>query len=202
MGVPYTFSTASQSIPLAQLDSNFATPITIGSTTAQLGQTVTTITGLTLANVNITSGTISANSTSIQLFYPVGSIYTSTVNTNPNTLFGFGTWLEFAAGQVLIGNGGGFTAGNTGGSANAVVVSHTHTATVTDPGHAHNVVTAYNLDGSDSGFNYSSNNSNVNTHATNSASTGISVTNSTTGSSGTNANLPPYIVVYMWQRTA
>ena len=61
MGVPYTFSTASQSIPLAQLDSNFATPITLGQTTAALGQTVTTITGLTLANVNITSGNVVAN---------------------------------------------------------------------------------------------------------------------------------------------
>jgi hypothetical protein len=61
MAVPYTFSTASQSIPLAQLDSNFATPITLGQTTAALGQTVTTITGLTLANVNITSGTVVAN---------------------------------------------------------------------------------------------------------------------------------------------
>jgi len=61
MAVPYTFSTASQSIPLAQLDSNFATPITLGQTTAALGQTVTTITGLTLANVNITSGNVVAN---------------------------------------------------------------------------------------------------------------------------------------------
>lgn len=61
MSVPYTFSTASQSIPLAQLDSNFATPITLGQSTAFLGQTVTTITGLTLANVNITSGNVVAN---------------------------------------------------------------------------------------------------------------------------------------------
>ena len=61
MAVPYTFSTASQSIPLSQLDANFATPVTLGQTTVALGQTVTTITGLTLANVNITSGNVVAN---------------------------------------------------------------------------------------------------------------------------------------------
>jgi hypothetical protein len=60
-GVPYTFSTASQSIPLAQLDSNFATPITLGSTTAQLGQTVTSINNLTLSNVTILSGSATLN---------------------------------------------------------------------------------------------------------------------------------------------
>jgi hypothetical protein len=70
-GVPYTFSTASQSIPLAQLDSNFATPITLGTSTAQLGQTVTTITGLTLANVNITGGTTNINAS--QILYTQGS---------------------------------------------------------------------------------------------------------------------------------
>jgi hypothetical protein len=58
-GVPYTFSTASQSIPLAQLDSNFATPVTLGTSTAALGQTVTTLNNITLSNVTITSGNIS-----------------------------------------------------------------------------------------------------------------------------------------------
>jgi Chaperone of endosialidase len=61
MGVPYTFSTASQSIPLAQLDANFATPIVLGSSTAALGQTVTTLNNLTLSNVTILSGTATLN---------------------------------------------------------------------------------------------------------------------------------------------
>jgi len=60
-GVPYTFSTASQSIPLAQLDANFATPIVLGSSTAALGQTVTTLNNLTLSNVTILSGTATLN---------------------------------------------------------------------------------------------------------------------------------------------
>jgi len=55
MAVPYTFATATGSIPLSQLDSNFATGVTIGNTSVQLGGTITTINNLSLANVAITS---------------------------------------------------------------------------------------------------------------------------------------------------
>jgi hypothetical protein len=60
MGVPYTFGTATTSIPLSQLDANFNTPVTLGNTTVGLGNTVTTVGNLTLTNVNITSGTINS----------------------------------------------------------------------------------------------------------------------------------------------
>jgi hypothetical protein len=60
MGVPYTFGTATTSIPLSQLDANFNTPVTLGNTTVGLGNTVTTVGNLTLTNVTITSGTINA----------------------------------------------------------------------------------------------------------------------------------------------
>jgi hypothetical protein len=63
MTVPYTFATATSSIPLSQLDSNFSTTITLGNTAIQLGNTVTTLNNMTLANVTITSGTINANAT-------------------------------------------------------------------------------------------------------------------------------------------
>ena len=56
MAVPYTFGSATTSIPLSQLDSNFATTITLGNTAVQLGNTITTLTGLT-------SVTTSADST-------------------------------------------------------------------------------------------------------------------------------------------
>jgi hypothetical protein len=143
--------------------------------------------------------------------YPIGSIYTnSSVSTNPGTLLGFGTWTAFGAGRVMVGfnaSDSSFdTAEETGGSKDAVVVSHTHTATstVTDTGHTH-TITSY--DENDVG---NSNSAGVNNSGskpdvvTNSSTTGISVSTSisTTGSSGTNANLPPYIVVYMWKRTA
>ena len=65
MAVPYTFGSATASIPLSQLDSNFATTITLGNTAIQLGNTVTTLNNMTLANVTISSGTSSLTSTSI-----------------------------------------------------------------------------------------------------------------------------------------
>jgi Chaperone of endosialidase len=52
MAVPYTFGSATTSIPLSQLDSNFATAITLGNTAVQLGNTITTLTGVT----NLASG--------------------------------------------------------------------------------------------------------------------------------------------------
>ena len=55
MAVPYTFGSATTSIPLSQLDSNFATTITLGNTAIQLGNTVTTLNNMTFANVTISS---------------------------------------------------------------------------------------------------------------------------------------------------
>ena len=139
----------------------------------------------------------------LQALHPVGSIYTSTAATNPGTTFGFGTWVQFGAGRVLMGDGGSFGAGTTGGSNDAIVVSHNHTATsvVTDPSHFHvvpppgaSVSGGAQPTGSGTGGN----------GQTNAATTGITVstTNTAAGVSGTNANLPPYIVVYIWNRTA
>ena len=176
-----------------------------GTTSTTFANLTTNVTGtLPLANGGTGVTTLAALG---NLFYPVGSIYTSTVATNPGTLLGFGTWAAFAAGRTIIGNGGGYTAGATGGSADAVVVSHTHTASnvTNETPHTHtglwnsgsaNVAGSGNAQWFDSGggtFN-----------SVNSTSTGLTVTTTiaSAGVSGTNANLPPYIVVYMWQRTA
>ena len=141
----------------------------------------------------------------IALLYPVGSIYTNaSVSTNPGTLLGFGTWTAFGAGRVMVGFDSGNalfdTAEETGGSADAITVSHTHTATVTDPGHSHTVNTYNTTGGCTAGPNGVVTLGGTVTAAT--VTTGISVSNSTTGSSGTNANYQPYITVYMWKRTA
>ena len=58
MTVSYTFASATSSIPLSQLDANFATPVTIGNVAAQLGNVVTTIGNLSLANATISSANI------------------------------------------------------------------------------------------------------------------------------------------------
>jgi hypothetical protein len=55
MTVPYTFAGATSAIPLSQLDSNFATGITLGNTTVYLGNTTTSFGNVTLTNVTISS---------------------------------------------------------------------------------------------------------------------------------------------------
>jgi hypothetical protein len=94
--------------------------------------------------------------------------------------------------RFIVGAGTTYAVTATGGSADSVVVSHTHTATVTDPGHFHNyqyvsfpLGTSYVGYATDPTPSYSS-------VATTTATTGITVANSSTGVSGTNANLPPY----------
>jgi hypothetical protein len=140
----------------------------------------------------------------MQALYPVGSIYSNaSVSTNPATLFGFGTWTAIA-GKTVIGLDSGDatfnTAGATGGAKDAIIPSHTHTATVTDPGHSHQYKT-YGL-----GNNGLTGNANTNSDwgytQTDTKTTNISVSNSSTGVSATNANLPPYVVAYVWKRTA
>ena len=149
----------------------------------------------------------------LQAVYPVGSIYiNATSSSNPSSLLGFGTWEAFGAGRVMVGLNASDalfdTAEETGGSKDAIVVSHNHTATststVTDPGHTHNLKMGGGGPGDGPGeFQNSalSNYSNIQSNTT-----GISVATSTTvastGSSGTNANIQPYIVVRMWKRTA
>lgn len=93
--------------------------------------------------------------------------------------------------RFIVGAGSTYSVGNKGGSADAVVVSHTHTATVTDPGHSHTYFRNNNIVGDSSeGNNFLD--FTDSTQSTGTATTGITVTNSTTGESGTNKNLPPY----------
>lgn len=144
-----------------------------------------------------------------KLLYPVGSIYTNaSSSTNPATLLGFGTWTAFGAGRVMVGFDSGNTlfdtAEETGGSADAIAVSHTHTAT--DSGHTHSVYegSRFNGEGTSLGSTLTSGDDYTSYYytqsTTSSGTANISV--STTGSSGTNANYQPYITVYMWKRTA
>jgi hypothetical protein len=152
-----------------------------------------------------TTAFVTAAALSLSTIYPIGSIYTSTVSTNPSTLFGFGTWVAFGAGRVLIGDGGGYAAGATGGSADAIVVSHTHSATTTstDSGHTHGISPGAWTDGGGkvegNSFSFGGK---VTATQTSTANITSSTSISTTGSSGTGANLQPYVVVYMWNRTA
>jgi hypothetical protein len=151
--------------------------------------------------------------------YPVGSIYiNAAVSTNPNTLLGFGTWTAFGAGKVIVGLDAADalfdTLEETGGSKDAIAVTHTHTATVTDPTHFHTTdgtngsnrhAVRQGSDGIIDGVSVSANATDaeyITGSKTGTASTGITVSNDSAGSSGTNANVQPFIVVKMWKRTA
>ena len=102
--------------------------------------------------------------------------------------------------RFVVAAGSTYAVGATGGSADAIVVTHNHTATVTDPGHLHTGVTRnpqgtirYTLTGSTGvGTNITTGLGDTTSQSTNTATTGVTVANAATGSSGTNANLPPY----------
>ena len=109
----------------------------------------------------------------LQAIYPIGSIYMSTNSTNPNTLFGFGTWVAFAEGRTIIGVGTSdqaFSAGASGGAS-------THTLT-------------------------SGELPSPNTISTATTSTTAVAIDAYTEDAQPHNNLPPYIVTYIWQRTA
>lgn len=167
----------------------------------------------------------------LQALYPVGSVYINASSTaNPSTLLGFGTWATVGDGKVLVNQDTTDTSfdtmGETGGSKNAAVVSHTHTLTaataaaggahthtITDPGHKH-TQTGQTLTNTAGSYAFGSGSFAVPTSDTATATTGITINTSTThthtlsgstdsaGSSGTNGNLQPYVVVRMWKRTA
>lgn len=99
--------------------------------------------------------------------------------------------------RFVVGAGSTYAVDATGGSADAVVVSHTHTATVTDPGHVHNYDAAVNGSSGAAGSGVPV----VAGGNTGSAVTGISVTNASAGVSGTNANLPPYYALCYIMKT-
>lgn len=109
----------------------------------------------------------------LQVVYPVGSIYISTNATNPATLFGFGTWSAFAQGRTLIGVGTSDQAFTAGATGGES--EHTLTG-VEVPVH--------------------------NTVMTATTSTTEVAVNSYSADGAPHNNLPPYIVTYMWQRTA
>lgn len=105
--------------------------------------------------------------------------------------------------RFVVGAGSTYAVDATGGSADAVVVSHTHTATstVTDPGHNHTFTRYSNLlVQSGSSTPCWNGTTSVNTST---ATTGVTVatTIDSAGVSGTNANLPPYYALAYIMKT-
>jgi len=118
--------------------------------------------------------------------YPVGSIYMSVNSTSPASLFG-GTWQQLKD-RFLLGAGDTYTAGDTGGEA-------THTLTASEmPQHNHELYTRYGV--STGSYDWSSPWISSGGTETNAAHT------KNAGGGDAHNNMPPYLVVYMWVRTA
>lgn len=131
----------------------------------------------------------------VDIIYPVGSIYMSVNNTDPTILFG-GTWVQIKD-TFLLSAGESYAAGATGGEAE-------HTLSIDEmPSHNHafsnggvaltmystkNVLATGGLQPSDTGYWYDVNKS----------LGGITYS----GGGDPMNNMPPYLVVYMWKRTA
>lgn len=130
------------------------------------------------------------NGEDILSFWPVGSIYMSVNSTSPATFFG-GTWERITGRFLLAATDGGNSgasqaAGNTGGEAS-------HTLTIAEmPNHRHEVGArnAYGTGNAGGSISYGS-----------SVATGVNYTNYVGGDNAHN-NMPPYLSVYMWKRTA
>ena len=169
-----------------------------------------TMTGaLTTKGIKLTSGsdygtTLPSSPATNQLFfqtigsnfildnvYPVGSIYMNVNSTNPGTLFG-GTW-EQIQGKFLLGMSSSYPAGSQGGEA-------THTLTVSEmPNHKH--VAFYGITGAVDDYLGGS----TNDYGLRTASSGSGSSTYETASSGggtAHNNMPPYLSVYIWKRTA
>ena len=156
------------------------------STVAATTVTATTVTAS--GNVNTTGGELQINGTNVlEKVYPVGSIYiNASVSTNPATLLGFGTWVAFGAGKVIVGLDSSDTdfdtAEETGGA-------KTHTLTTSEiPSHTHSLSTSDNPGGTGA------------IEVAGGAPTSTQTTQAT-GGGGAHNNLQPYIVAYMWKRT-
>lgn len=171
--------------------------ILAGATSGTTTLKATAVAGATTATLPATSGTLVNTTSVIDIIYPIGSIYTSTSSTNPGTTFGVGTWAAYAAGRVLVGVGTSdqaFAAAATGGESN-----HTLSAAESGaPAHTHLGLGDGNLVTGGAGGD-----------AAALAQTGTAfrvfsgtAANTAAAASSAHNNLQPYVVVYMWQRTA
>ena len=200
-------STATQTA--LDLKANLASPTFTGIPAASTATSGTNSTQIATTEYVDSAVATAFSNTGIQAAYPVGSIYISTISSNPSTSLGFGTWVAFGQGRVLLGAGSGYTAGVTGGSADAVVVSHNHAFTGNAlPVHNHTGSLSNNGfagGGADRPYVHpSTGNTGESTNSGGFGSTSAGTPSgsiNTVGSSGTNANMQPYIVVYMWNRT-
>lgn len=216
-------STEAKSLPYVKVDtdselsSTSTNPVQNKVINTELGKKLSlsggTMTGaLTTKGIKLTSGTdygdtLPSSPATNQLFfqtvgsnfvldniYPVGSIYMNVNSTNPGTLFG-GTW-EQIQGRFLLGMSSSYPAGSQGGEA-------THTLTEAEmPSHKHVAIRGRDADdildnygGSGAAYGFVAGDSSK-------GNIGNNCNTSSTGGNQAHNNMPPYLSVYIWKRTA
>jgi hypothetical protein len=207
-----TFPNVTGAVTATQADLNTKPAITSDGSTPSLASGISaaevkTLVGITDPAITTDGSTPSLASgiTAAQVvtllgvsLYPVGSVYTSVVATSPATHFG-GTWASFGAGKVLVGLDSGDTdfdtVEETGGAKTATVDTvvprdgwgDTQSASdeLPEPTTAGRLVT---------GSGTSEDQENLESLAHASADQTIT--------SSTASVVQPYVVVYMWKRTA
>jgi hypothetical protein len=176
------------------------------STTRVNGSGAITVKPQGITSTELASGAVQASNlatSALAAAYPVGSIYMNASNSNnPSTLLGFGTWAAFGAGRVPVGIDSSDTdfdtAEETGGA-------KTHTLDLDEmPSHRHGGIYPAGSAGSfTQGFDVDNATSgNTLTEEKFTTYAGGDKTDGTEGTTQAHNNLQPYIVVYMWKRTA
>lgn len=187
---------------------------TLSDVTTLTAETGTFSTSLTISGVAVPLGGASISSA-----WPIGSVFISVVSTNPSTLLGFGTWSAFAAGRVLVGIDAGQTefdtVEETGGAKTHTLTesempSHTHVQdahTHIQNSHTHSISGGSSDDTSAPFTGPDASTSTATAFgggigSTTAVNQNATATNQNTGGGQAHNNLQPYIVVYMWKRTA
>jgi microcystin-dependent protein len=153
-------------------------------------------------------------------------VFIAVVNTNPGTLLGYGTWSAFAAGRMLVGFNAGDadfdTAEETGGAKTVTLTAaqsglpqHTHTQnahTHTQNAHNHVITSQTATTGGATSYEHGTldtssaeaeaTETTANATAVNQDATAVNQNAGPTDAAQAHSNMPPYITVYMWKRTA
>ena len=180
---------------------NYVDVATLGTVEASKAVTADANKDITGARNLTITGALSAGSGLITLadVYPVGSIYiNAAVATNPATLLGFGTWVAFGTGRTMVGIDASQTEFDTLGEEGG---AKTHQLTEAElPSHFH--LSGYGADATPRhGTTGSLSSVRIDNDGNAFFSTSAAHTSSV-GSGTAHNNLQPYIVVYMWRRTA
>lgn len=119
----------------------------------------------------------------LDYIYPVGSVYISYSHVSPASLFGSGTWVRISNAFLWAADANG-EIGLTGGE-------KTHTLTVNEiPAHSHGSVYSQHAAGTKSQAWYTA------------SGTSLAYGTVSTGGGQAHNNMPPYVQVSMWRRTA